>query len=221
MSPPVVRVLIVDDDALVRAGLSMMLGGAESIEVVGEACDGSEVLGAIDRHRPDVILLDLRMPRVDGLEAMTLVRSQPSPPAILVLTTFDTDEHVLRALRQGASGFLVKDTPPAEIVRAIELVAGGESMLSPAVTRRLIDRLAADGGADDRCRRARERLAGLSGRDREIAEAIAEGKANASIAAELHLSVATVKSHVSAILSALALDNRVQIALLVQDARRG
>jgi DNA-binding NarL/FixJ family response regulator len=221
MSPPVVRVLIVDDDALVRAGLSMMLGGAESIEVVGEACDGSEVLGAIDRHRPDVILLDLRMPRVDGLEAMTLVRSQPSPPAILVLTTFDTDEHVLRALRQGASGFLVKDTPPAEIVRAIELVAGGESMLSPAVTRRLIDRLAADGGADDRSRRARQRLAGLSGRDREIAEAIAEGKANASIAAELHLSVATIKSHVSAILSALTLDNRVQIALLVQDARRG
>jgi DNA-binding NarL/FixJ family response regulator len=215
-----VRVVIVDDDALVRAGLSMMLGGAESIEVVGEAADGSEVLGAIDRHHPDVILLDLRMPRVDGLEAMTLVRSQPSPPAILVLTTFDTDEHVLRALRQGASGFLVKDTPPAEIVRAIELVAGGESMLSPAVTRRLIDRLAADGSADDRCRQARERLAELGPRDRQIAEAIAEGRANASIAAELHLSVATVKSHVSAILSALVLDNRVQIALLVQDAQR-
>ena len=215
-----VRVLIVDDDALVRAGLTMMLGGAPSIAVVGEASDGCEVLGAIDRHRPDVVLLDLRMPRVDGLEAMTLVRSQPSPPAILVLTTFDTDDHVLRALRQGASGFLVKDTPPAEIVRAIELVAAGESMLSPAVTRRLISRLAADGDADDRCRRARERLAGLSARDREIADAIAQGKANAAIAGELHLSIATVKSHVSAILSSLALENRVQIALLVQDAQR-
>jgi DNA-binding NarL/FixJ family response regulator len=151
---------------------------------------------------------------------MTLVGAQPSPPAILVLTTFDTDDHVLRALRGGAAGFLVKDTPPAEIVRAIELVAAGESMLSPTVTRRLIDRLADDGGAADRRRRARERLAGLSPRDREIADGVAEGKANATIAAELHLSVATVKSHVSAILSALGLENRVQIALLVQDASR-
>ena len=215
-----VRVLIVDDDALVRAGLSMMLGGAEGIDVVGEAADGSEVLGAIDRHRPDVILLDLRMPRVDGLGAMALVRSQPAPPAILVLTTFDADDHVLQALRAGAAGFLVKDTPPAEIVRAIELVAAGESMLSPAVTRRLIDRLAVDGDSE-RCRReARGRLAGLSARDLDIARAIAEGKPNATIASELHLSVATVKSHVSAMLSALALDNRVQIALLVQDAQR-
>ncbi len=218
MSP--VRVLIVDDDALVRAGLSMMLGGAAGIEVVGEASDGGEVLGAIDRHRPDVILLDLRMPRIDGLAAMELVRGQPAPPAILVLTTFDTDEHVLRALRSGAAGFLVKDTPPAEIVRAIELVAAGESMLSPTVTRRLIDRLAGDGDAHRRCREARARLAELSPRDREIASAIAEGKPNAAIAADLHLSVATVKSHVSAMLSELRVGNRVQIALLMQDAER-
>ena len=216
-----VRVLIVDDDALVRAGLAMMLGGAQGIEVVGEACDGSEVLAAIDHHRPDVVLLDLRMPRVDGLEAMALVRGQPAPPAVLVLTTFDTDDHVLGALRRGAAGFLVKDTPPAEIVRAIELVAAGESMLSPTVTRRLIDRLAADGDAGHRREQAATRLAELSPRDREIAGAIAQGRPNASIADELHLSVATVKSHVSAILCALSLDNRVQIALMVQDAERG
>jgi DNA-binding NarL/FixJ family response regulator len=218
MTKPV-RVLIVDDDALVRSGLTMMLGGADSVEVVGEAQDGSEVLGAIDRHRPDVLMLDLRMPNVDGLGALALLRGQPQPPAVIVLTTFDTDEHVLQALRQGAAGFLVKDTPPAEIVRAIELVASGESMLSPTVTRRLIDHLAADGAGDDR-RRAADQLRRLSPRDVEIADAIAEGKANAVIAAELHLSVATIKSHVSAMLATLQLDNRVQLALLVQDARR-
>jgi DNA-binding NarL/FixJ family response regulator len=214
-----VRVLIVDDDALVRSGLTMMLGGADSVEVVGEAQDGSEVLGAIDRHRPDVLMLDLRMPNVDGLGALALLRGQPQPPAVIVLTTFDTDEHVLQALRQGAAGFLVKDTPPAEIVRAIELVASGESMLSPTVTRRLIDHLAADSAGDER-RRAADRLRRLSPRDVEIADAIAQGKANAVIAAELHLSVATIKSHVSAMLATLQLENRVQLALLVQDARR-
>jgi DNA-binding NarL/FixJ family response regulator len=216
----VVRVLIVDDDALVRAGLRMMLGGADRIEIVGEVADGSEVLGALDRHRADVILMDLRMPKVDGITAMELVRQQPQPPAVLVLTTFDTDDQVLRALRRGAAGFLVKDTPPAEIVRAIELVAGGESMLSPAVTRRLIDRLASDGDASSRHADAAVLLSELSPRDREIASAIAQGKSNAAIASDLHLSIATVKSHVSAMLAKLQLDNRVQIALLVQDAQR-
>jgi DNA-binding NarL/FixJ family response regulator len=214
-----VRVLIVDDDALVRSGLTMMLGGADSVEVVGEAQDGSEVLGAIDRHHPDVLMLDLRMPKVDGLGALALLRGQPQPPAVIVLTTFDTDEHVLQALRQGAAGFLVKDTPPAEIVRAIELVASGESMLSPTVTRRLIDHLAADGQGDER-RLAADQLRRLSPRDMQIADAIAQGKANAVIAAELHLSVATIKSHVSGMLATLQLENRVQLALMVQDARR-
>jgi DNA-binding NarL/FixJ family response regulator len=139
---------------------------------------------------------------------------------VLVLTTFDTDDQVLRALRRGAAGFLVKDTPPAEIVRAIELVAAGESMLSPTVTRRLIDRLAGDGDAAGRHAEAAAQLTDLSPRDRDIAGAIAQGKSNAAIAADLHLSVATVKSHVSAILAKLQLDNRVQIALLVQDAER-
>jgi DNA-binding NarL/FixJ family response regulator len=220
-SEDAIRVLIVDDDPLVRAGLTMMLGGAPGIVVVGEAADGSEVLGALDRHRADVVLMDLRMPRVDGIEAMELVRGQPQPPAVLVLTTFDTDDQVLRALRRGASGFLVKDTPPAEIVRAIELVAAGESMLSPTVTRRLIDRLAGDSDADARHSQAAVQLSELSPRDRDIAAAIAQGKSNAMIAGELHLSVATIKSHVSSMLAKLQLDNRVQIALLVQDAERG
>jgi len=215
-----IRVLIVDDDPLVRAGLTMMLGGASGIEVVGEAADGSEVLAALDCHRADVVLMDLRMPKLDGIAAMELVRRQPRPPAVLVLTTFDTDDQVLRALRLGAAGFLVKDTPPAEIVRAIELVAAGESMLSPTVTRRLIDRLAGDAEASRRHTEASKLLSELSPRDREIAGAIAQGKSNAAIAAELHLSVATVKSHVSAMLAKLLLDNRVQIALLVQDADR-
>lgn len=220
MNQPI-RVLIVDDDPLVRAGLVMMLGGTDQVEVAGEASDGSEVLAAVDRHRPDVVLLDLRMPKVDGLEAMSLLRTQPSPPRILVLTTFDTDDQVLRALRAGAAGFLVKDTPPADIVRAIELVAAGESMLSPTVTRRLIERLAGEADSDAQQRRAVQRLRSLSERDREIAREIGAGKPNAAIAEELHLSVATIKSHVSSMLAELGFENRVQIALMVQDAERG
>ena len=215
---PRVKVLIVDDDALVRAGLRTMLGAAPTIEVVGDVADGTEVLGALDRHRADVVLLDVRMPKLDGLRALELIRSQPTPPAVLMLTTFDTDEHVGRALRSGAAGFIVKDTPPAEIVRSIELVAAGEGTLSPGVTKRLIDRLSEDAGAQARRRDAVERLDALAPRDREIAEAIGQGSSNAQIAAELHLSVSTVKNRVSAMLGLLGMENRVQIALLVRDS---
>jgi DNA-binding NarL/FixJ family response regulator len=214
----VVRVLIVDDDALVRSGLRMMLAGAERIEVVGEAGDGREVLPALDRHRPDVVLMDIRMPHLDGIAATRLVRSQPDPPAVLVLTTFDADELVLRALRAGAAGFLLKDTPPAEIVRAIELVHAGDGMLSPTVTRRLIELVAGDGEAGVRRERAREALAALSAREHEVAMAVGRGASNAQIASELHMSVATVKAHVSRLLAKLGAENRVQVALLVQDA---
>ena len=213
-----IRVLIVDDDALVRSGLRMMLAGAPGLEVVGEADDGRAVLGAIDMHRPDVVLMDIRMPQVDGIAATRLLRTQPDPPAVLVLTTFDADELVLRALRAGASGFLLKDTPPAEIVRAIELVHAGEGMLSPAVTRQLIELVAGDGEASARRERARDALGALSAREHEVAVAVGRGASNADIAAELHMSVATVKAHVSRLLAKLELDNRVQIALLVQDA---
>jgi DNA-binding NarL/FixJ family response regulator len=215
-----IRVLIVDDDALVRSGLRMMLSGAVNVEVAGEAADGREVLRAVDLHRPDVVLMDIRMPDLDGIAATRLLVAQPRPPAVLVLTTFDADELVLRALQAGAAGFLLKDTPPAEIVRAIELVHAGDGMLSPTVTRRLISLVAGDSDAGARSEHARDLLATLSPREHDVALAVGRGKANADIAVALHLSVATVKAHVSRLLEKLEVDNRVQIALLVQEAGR-
>ncbi|RKQ87753.1 LuxR family two component transcriptional regulator [Solirubrobacter pauli] len=211
----VIRVLLVDDDALVRSGLRMMLAGAPQVDVVGEADDGRGVLAAVDRHHPDVVLMDIRMPQLDGIEATRLLRAQPSPPEVIVLTTFDADELVLRALRAGAAGFLLKDTPPAEIVRAIEHVHAGEGTLSPTVTRRLIALVADDGG---RRETARAKLCALSAREREVADLVGQGCSNADIAAKLHMSVATVKAHVSRLLVKLGAENRVQVALLVQDA---
>ncbi len=215
-----IRVLLVDDDALVRSGLKMMLSGAGGIDVVGEAEDGRDVLGALDRHRPDVVLMDIRMPLVDGIAATRLVREQPDPPAVVVLTTFDADELVLRALQAGAAGFLLKDTPPPEIVRAIERVHAGDAMLSPGVTRKLITLVAGDGEAAARGARARALLEALSDREREVALAVGQGQANAEIGAALHMSVPTVKGHVSRLLVKLEVENRVQIALLVQEASR-
>ena len=213
----VIRVLIVDDDALVRAGLSMMLAGSDDVHVVAEASDGSQVGAAIDAYRPDVVLMDIRMPGVGGLAATEEVRAREDAPQVIVLTTFDADDHVLRALRGGAAGFLLKDTPPPEILRAIRLVAAGDAMLSPAVTRRLIQHVAEDGRAGRRAR-ACELLDRLTDREREVAVAVGHGKSNADIAAELYMSVATVKAHVSRLLQKLELDNRVQIALLAHDA---
>ncbi|MFF4234396.1 response regulator [Actinomadura geliboluensis] len=209
------RVLIVDDDALVRAGLSMMLDGAGGITVAGEAADGAEVPAAADAHAPDVVLMDLRMPRVDGITATRRLRARPNPPEVIVLTTFDSDEDILRALRAGAGGFLLKDTPPGAIVDAVQRVAAGDPILSPSVTRRLMDRAATEAGAHQRARAA---LARLSPRENEVALEVARGRSNADIAAELFMSVATVKAHVSSVLTKLDLDNRTQIALLVHDA---
>jgi DNA-binding NarL/FixJ family response regulator len=213
-----IRVLLVDDDALVRSGLRIMLAGAANLEVVGEAADGREVLQAVDLHRPDVVLMDIRMPQLDGIAATRLLAAQPDPPAVVVLTTFDADELVLRALQAGAAGFLLKDTPPAEIVRAIELVHEGDGMLSPAVTRRVISLVAGDSDAGARRDRARDLMATLSPREHDVALAVGRGQANAEIAAALHLSVPTVKAHVSRLLDKLGVDNRVQIALLVNEA---
>jgi DNA-binding NarL/FixJ family response regulator len=215
-----IRVLLVDDDALVRSGLRLMLAGADEIEVVGEVDDGRGVLAAVDVLHPDVVLMDIRMPQLDGIAATRLLRAQPKPPEVLVLTTFDADELVVRALQAGASGFLLKDTPPAEIVRAIELVNAGDGMLSPGIARRLIALVAGDSDAGARQEGARERLDRLSSREREVALAVGRGLANAEIAAELYMSVATVKAHVSRLLTKLGVDNRVQIALLVQEAQR-
>ncbi|MGY0070787.1 response regulator transcription factor [Streptomyces sp. QTS137] len=212
-----IRLLLVDDDPLVRAGLSLMLGGADDIEIVGEAADGDEVQELVDRTRPDVVLMDIRMPSVDGLTATELLRRRDDAPHIVLLTTFHADEQVLRALRAGAAGFVLKDTPPAEIVDAVRRVAAGDPVLSPTVTRQLMAH-ATGSAAGTRRARARARLAALNEREREVAVAVGRGHANAGIAAELYMSVATVKTHVSRVLAKLDLDNRVQIALLVQDA---
>ena len=216
MSKPI-RVLIVDDDALVRAGLSMLLAGAEDIAIVGEATDGNEVAQAVAEYQPDVVLMDIRMPGMDGLTATELLRAQDEAPEVIVLTTFEADDYVLRALRAGAGGFLVKDTPPADIVRAVRAVAAGEPMLSPTITRRLIGHVT-DSENDDRKRHAREQLDRLTKREREVAVAIGLGRSNAEISRELYMSVATVKAHVSRVFEKLELNNRVQIALLAHDA---
>jgi DNA-binding NarL/FixJ family response regulator len=216
----VIRVLLVDDDPLVRSGLKLMLSGAEQIKVVGEVDDGRGVLSAVDKHHPDVVLMDIRMPELDGIAATDLLRRQPQPPQVLVLTTFDADELVVRALRAGAAGFLLKDTPPAEIVRSIELVHAGDGTLSPQVARRLIALVAGDPDSGARHESVLKRFDALSAREREVALAVGRGLANAEIAAELYMSVATVKAHVSRLLTKLGVENRVQIALLVQEAQR-
>lgn len=213
-----IRLLIVDDDPLVRAGLTLMLGGADDIEIVGEGTDGSEVPALVERHAPDVVLMDIRMPRVDGLTATERLRATSGAPEVVVLTTFHADEQVLRALRAGAAGFVLKDTPPAEIVTAVRRVAAGEPVLSPAVTRRLMSHVAEQAQEPPRRATAARRLALLADREREVAVAVGQGRSNAEIGAALYLSVPTVKTHVSRILAKLGLNNRVQIALLVHDA---
>ncbi|TDC05790.1 response regulator transcription factor [Nonomuraea longispora] len=211
----VIRVLLVDDDALVRAGLSMMLDGVGGISVVAEAADGQAAISAADAHAPDVVLMDLRMPRVDGITATRRLRARARPPEVIVLTTFDTDENVLHALRAGAAGFLLKDTAPPQIVEAITRVSEGDPILSPGITRRLMERTVAQAGAYERACSA---LAALTPREREVALAIAQGRTNADIAADLAMGITTVKAHVSSILTKLDLDNRTQIALLAHDA---
>ncbi len=212
-----VAVLIVDDDPVVRFGLSMMLRGADGLTVVAEAGDGAEGVALAERYRPDVVLMDIRMPGTDGLTATETLRRRPGAPQVVVLTTFDADAHVLRALRAGAAGFLLKDTPPDELVLAVRHAAAGRPVLSPEVTRRLIDRVA-ETDRDSTRAAARRRLERLAERERTIALDLGEGRSNAEIAVRHHISVATVKTHVSAILTKLDLNNRVQVALLVHDA---
>ncbi|MFJ1577011.1 response regulator [Streptomyces sp. NPDC088182] len=213
-----IRLIIVDDDPLVRAGLTFMLGGADDIEIVGEAADGAEVPALIERTVPDVVLMDIRMPAVDGLTATETLRRRQDAPEVLVLTTFHADEQVLRALRAGAAGFVLKDTPPAEIVTAVRRVAAGDPVLSPAVTRQLMTHVAGAPAGARRDTAAADRLDSLAEREREVALAVGRGQSNAEIAAGLYMSVPTVKAHVSRILAKLGLNNRVQIALLVHDA---
>jgi DNA-binding NarL/FixJ family response regulator len=212
-----VRVLLVDDDALVRAGLRIILSSAEDLVVVGEADDGARAVAAVREHRPDVVLMDIRMAEMDGIAATAALRRLDSPPQVIVLTTFQADEQVVSALRAGASGFLVKDTPPVDIVNAVRVVASGAAIISPSVTRTLLSHFA-DGQASDRRRAAGQLLASLTEREREVATEIGSGASNAEVAARLFMSEATVKAHVSRLLSKLGVANRVQIAIVVHDA---
>jgi DNA-binding NarL/FixJ family response regulator len=210
------RVLLVDDEQLVRSGVRMILESAEDLEVVGEADDGADAVSAVRRDRPDVVLMDIRMRRVDGLTATEAVLALDPAPKVVILTTFDLDEHVFRALEAGASGFLLKDTPPRELIDAVRVVAAGEAMLSPRVTRRLIGRFSTTGASRERT--ARERLGALTERETEVVVAVGRGLSNADIGRALFMSEATVKAHVSRVLTKLGLTNRVQAAILAHDA---
>ena len=194
-----IRVLLADDDPLVLSGLTMMLRGAEGIEVVGEVADGADVADAVRHHAPDVVLMDIRMPVVDGIAATRALARRDTAPQVIILTTFGADDTVLAAIRAGAAGYLLKHTKPEQIVDAV---------------RR------AGRGADSRAEQARARLAVLSERERQIAAAVAEGLSNTEIGGRLHVSAGTVKAGVSSALSKLGLDSRIQLALLAHDADR-
>ncbi|GGO63706.1 DNA-binding response regulator [Microbacterium nanhaiense] len=204
-----------DDDPLVRAGLTMMLGGDAGIELVGEAANGREGVDLVSRRKPDVALMDIRMPVLDGLAAVREIVAGGSGTRVIVLTTFDADDMVLTALRDGAAGFLLKDTPPADLVDAVRRVSRGEPMLSPSVTHRLI---AAATGSRAQDADARALAESLTQREREVALAVARGLSNAEIAAELFLGVATVKTHIAHLFTKLDAGNRVQLARRIHDA---
>lgn len=216
-----IRVLVVDDQALVRRGFAMVLDHAEGIDVVGEAGTGTEAITQAEAHRPDVILMDIRMPEMNGLEATErILAAGGEATRVIILTTFDPDEYVYRALQAGASGFVLKDMPPEDLVAAVRTVAEGGAMLSPAITRRLIGRFAASAGveATHDPRKLDERLARLTDRERDVLAAVADGKSNAEIAEALHIGAATVKTHVSSVLSKLGLRDRAQAVVFAYES---
>jgi DNA-binding NarL/FixJ family response regulator len=214
----VIRILLVDDQALVRAGFRMILDAEPEMEVVGEASDGREAVDQVRSLRPDVVLMDIRMPELDGLEAARRILSSPNDdtPKILMLTTFDLDEYVYEALRAGASGFLLKDTPPEQLVAAIHVIAQGEALLSPSITRRVISEFVKGTGPKPQAQFPR--LADLTARELEVMKLIARGLSNAEIARALFVSETTVKTHVARILMKLGLRDRVQAVVLAYEA---
>lgn len=211
-----IRVLLLDDEELVRSGIAMILEAGGGIEVVAQDIDGRRIVELVQAHRPDVVVTDIRMPHVDGLEVTRRVRALPNPPAVVVLTTFGLDEYVHAALEAGAAGFLLKDTPPRELARGVEVVARGDAILAPEVTKRMLTAFAQSAGGQQN--ESLALLDQLTDREREVALAVATGAGNAEIARTLHMSESTVKVHVSRIMSKLALENRTQIAILVHRA---
>ena len=208
-----IRVVLVDDQALVRTGFRMILDETDDIAVVGEAADGRSAVDTVRRTRPDVVLMDVRMPGMDGIEATGRIREavEGTPPRVVILTTFDLDEYVFAGLRAGASGFLLKDTLAADLLAAVRVVASGESVAAPGVTRRLVAHFVAT--APGRSRKS-ERLDVLTAREREVLTLVARGLSNAEIAAHLHLSEGTVKTHIGRIFAKLDLRDRVQAVIL-------
>jgi DNA-binding NarL/FixJ family response regulator len=210
-----IKVVVVDDEPMVCAHLRTILGSAPDIEVVDEAHDGAAGVEAVVRNRPEVVLMDLRMPVLDGIAAIERIVKLANPPVVVVLTTFDADQYVLRALRAGAAGFLVKSTPPEDLIGLVRVAAEGHTVLSPAAARRLI---AASADAQPARERARKQVGSLTEREVEVLTGLGEGLSNAQIAARLYLSEATVKGYVSRMLDKLGLDNRTQAGLLAHDA---
>jgi DNA-binding NarL/FixJ family response regulator len=210
----VTRVLVVDDQAMVREGFGALLSAHEGLEVVGHAADGEEAVEAVDRLSPDVVLMDVRMPRLDGLAAARRIIARHDAVRVLMLTTFDVDDYVYEALRAGASGFLLKDAPAEELVRAVRVVAGGEALLAPSVTRRLIADFASRAVP---ARAVSARIDVLTAREREVLVLIARGLSNGEIAAQLVLAEQTVKTHVGRILTKLDLRDRVQAVVLAYE----
>ncbi|MEX2551163.1 MAG: response regulator transcription factor [Nitriliruptoraceae bacterium] len=204
-----IRVVIVDDQHLVRAGFSMILGEEPDVEVVGEAADGLAALDVIHRTEPDVVLMDIRMPHLDGIEALRRLVVEGSPSRIIILTTFDADEYVFGALRAGASGFLLKDTPPDALVEAVRTVAGGDALLDPTVTQRVVAAFV-DGVAPEAAVTEPDELASLTDREREVLIQLARGRSNAEIATSFVVSETTVKTHVGRVLAKLRLRDRAQ-----------
>jgi DNA-binding NarL/FixJ family response regulator len=220
--PPKVRVVIVDDQTLVRAGFRMIVEARPDLEVVGEAADGEAAVAVTLEQRPDVVLMDVRMPGVDGLEATRRLMAQPDElrPRVLILTTFDLDEYVYEALRAGAAGFLLKDTPPAQLVEAIRVVASGDALLAPSVTRRLIERFVGMPAPQGRAAAPADAtpIRDLTARETEVLRLVARGLSNAEIAASLVVSETTVKSHVGRLLMKLGLHDRVQAVVLAYES---
>ncbi len=217
-----IRVAVADDQALVRSGFVVLLGSVADVEVVGEAADGVEAVALVGREHPDVVLMDIRMPEMDGLEATRRIvaTSATASTRVLILTTFDHDEYVFEALRAGASGFLLKDTLPVDLLAAIRVVASGDALLSPKVTRRLIEQFAATpgDGAGSPTPETNPGIAELTEREREILLAVASGLSNAEIAETMFISHATAKTHVSRLLSKLAARDRAQLVMIAYES---